>query len=205
MSESLWPHGLQHSKPPCPSPTPRVYSNLCPLNWWCHPTISSSVVLVSSHLQSFPASGCFLMSQFFASGSQSIGVSASTSVLPTNIQDWFPLGWTKWTIILSKDDSTRRVSFPLLFPNIDGNDHSSACRGKSALALKTKEGCHATASPRGRPAVHCLWGQAEGPLHIVSWESGNVAETVFTSSQVERLLQWVCAQRPFHSETVTRI
>ena len=87
MSNSLQAHGLQHARPLCSSPTPRVYSNSCPLSRWCHPTISSSVVPFSSHLQSFPASGSFQMSQFFASGSQSIGVSASTSVLPMNIQD----------------------------------------------------------------------------------------------------------------------
>ena len=86
---SLWPHGLQHIRPPCPSPTPGAYSNSCPLNRWCHPTISSSVVPFSSSLQSFPASGSFQMSQFFASGAQSIGVSASISVLPKNIQGWF--------------------------------------------------------------------------------------------------------------------
>ena len=90
--DSLWPHGLQHTRPPCPSPTPRVYSNSCPLSWWCHPTISSSVIPFSSCLQSIPASGSFLMSRFFASGGQSIGTSAS--VLPMNIQDWFPLGLT---------------------------------------------------------------------------------------------------------------
>ena len=87
-------HGLQHSRLPCPSPTPKAYSNSCPLSQWCHATISSSVVPFSLHLQSFTASGSFQMSQFFASGGQSIGVSASASVLPMNIQDWFPLGWT---------------------------------------------------------------------------------------------------------------
>ena len=96
VSDSLWPHGLQHARPPCPSPTPRVYSNSCPLNRWCHPTISSSVVLFSSCPQSFPASGSFPMTQFFASSGQNIGVSALTSVLPMNIQHWFPLGWTRW-------------------------------------------------------------------------------------------------------------
>ena len=94
--DSLWPHGLQHTRPPCPLPTPGVYSNSGPLNRWCHPTISSSVVPFSSCLQSFQASGSFQMSQLFASGGQSIGVSASSSVLPMNIQDWFPLGWTGW-------------------------------------------------------------------------------------------------------------
>ena len=102
MSNSLQPHGLQNARPPCPSPTPRVYSNSWPLSRWCHPIISSSVIPFSSHLQSFPASGSFQMSQFFTSGGQSIGVSASTSVLPTNIQDWFPLGWTSWISLQSK-------------------------------------------------------------------------------------------------------
>ena len=86
-------HGLQHARLPCPSPTPRACPNSCPLSQWCHPPISSSVILFSSCLQSFPASGSFPFSQFFASGGQSIGVSASTSVLPMNIQDWLPLGW----------------------------------------------------------------------------------------------------------------
>ena len=94
MSNSLWPHGLQHTRLPCPSPTPRACSNSCPLSWWCHPTISSSVVSSFSCLQSFPASGSFPMSQFFTSGGQSIGASALASVLPMNIQDWFPLGVT---------------------------------------------------------------------------------------------------------------
>ena len=102
MSSSLRPHGLQHTRPSCPSPTPRVYSNSCPLSQWCHPTISFSVVPFSSCLQSFPASGCFQMSWFFTSGGQSIGVSASASVLPINIQDWFPLGWTGWIPLQSK-------------------------------------------------------------------------------------------------------
>ena len=95
-SDSLWPHGLQHTRSPCPSPTPGVYSNLCPLSWWCHPTISSSVIPFSSCFQSFPASDSFQMSQFFTSGDQTIGVSALASVLPINIQDWFPLSWTGW-------------------------------------------------------------------------------------------------------------
>ena len=96
VSNSLWPHGLQHARPPCPSPTPGVYSKSCLLSQWCHPTISSSIVPFSSCLQSFPASGSFQMNQLFASGSQSIGVSASPSVLSMSIQDWFPLGWTGW-------------------------------------------------------------------------------------------------------------
>ena len=96
VSNSLWPHGLQHARLPCPSPTPGACSNSCPLNRWCHPTISSSVNPFSSHLQSCPASESFPMSQFFTPGGQSTGVSASASVLPMNIQDWFPLGWTGW-------------------------------------------------------------------------------------------------------------
>ena len=102
MSDSLWPHGLQHFRPSCPSPTPRVYLNSCPLSWWCHPTISSSVIPFSSCLQSFPASGSFQMSQFIATGGQSIRVSASASVLPMNIQDWLLLGWTGFISLQSK-------------------------------------------------------------------------------------------------------
>ena len=99
MSDSLWPHELQHARPPCPSPTPRVHSNSCPSSRWCHPAISSSVVPFSSCPQSLPASGSFPMSQFFASGGQSIGVSASA---PKNTQDWSPLGWTGWISLQSK-------------------------------------------------------------------------------------------------------
>ena len=102
VSDSLRPHELQYTRPPCLTPTPGVYSNSCPLSWWCHPAISSSVIPFSSCLQSFPASRSFQMSQFFASGGQSIGVSASASVLPINIQDWFPLGLTGWFSLQSK-------------------------------------------------------------------------------------------------------
>ena len=101
VSNSLWPHGLQHTRPPCPSPTPEACSNSCPLSQWCHPTISSSVVPFFSCLQSFPASGSFPMSLFFPSGGQRIGASALASVLPVNSQDWFPLeltGLTYWAI-----------------------------------------------------------------------------------------------------------
>ena len=102
MSNSLQPHEPQHTRPPCPSPTPRGYPNSCPLSRWCHPTISSSVIPFSSCLQYDWTSGSFQMSQFFASGGQNIGVSASTSVLPMNTQDWFPLGWTGWISLQSK-------------------------------------------------------------------------------------------------------
>ena len=102
VSDSLWPHGPQHARPPCPSPTPRVHPNPCPLSQWCHSAISSSVVPFSSYPRSFPASGYFQMSQLFASGGQSIRVAASKSVLPMNIQDWSPLGWTGWISLQSK-------------------------------------------------------------------------------------------------------
>ena len=99
---TLWLDGPQHARPPCSSPTPGAYSNSCPSSGWCHPTVSSSVIPFSSRLQSFPPSGSFPMSQFFASGGQSIGVSASASVFPMNIQDWFPLWWTGWISLQSK-------------------------------------------------------------------------------------------------------
>ena len=101
MFDSLLPHGLQNARPPCLSPTPGHHSDSCPSSWWCHST-SSSVVPFSSCLQSFPASGSFQMSQFFTSGGQSFGVSASASVLPMNIQDWFSLGWTVWVSFETK-------------------------------------------------------------------------------------------------------
>ena len=102
LSDSLRPHEPQHARPPCPSPTPGLYTNSCLLSRWCHPTISSSLVPFSSCLQPFPASGSFQMCQLFTSGGQNIGVSASASVLPMNTQDWFPLGWTGWISLQSK-------------------------------------------------------------------------------------------------------
>ena len=103
MCDSLQPLEPQYARPPCPSPTPRVHSNSCPLSQWCHPTISCSVVPFSSRPQSFPASRSFPMSQLLASGGQSIGASASTSVLPMNNQDWSPLGWTGWISLQPKE------------------------------------------------------------------------------------------------------
>ena len=100
VPDSLQPHELQHVRPPCPSPTPGVHPNLCPLSWWCHPTISSSVIPFSSHL--YPASGSFPVSQFFASGGHSIGASALASVFPMNTQDGFALGLTGWISLQSK-------------------------------------------------------------------------------------------------------
>ena len=102
VSDSLRPHELQHTRPPCPSPTPRVHTNSCPSSRWCHPAISSSVIPFASCPQPFPASGSFQMSQLFESGGQSIGVSVSTSDLPMNTQDWSPLGWTGWISLQSK-------------------------------------------------------------------------------------------------------
>ena len=102
VPESLWPHELQHARPPCPLPSPRVYPNSCPLSQWCYPTISSSVISFSSCPQSFPTSGSFQMSQLLASGGQNTGVSALTSVLPMNTQDWFSLGWPRWISLQSK-------------------------------------------------------------------------------------------------------
>ena len=145
LSDCLWPNGLQHARPPYPSPTPGVYSNSCPLSRWCHSTISSSLTPFSSHLQSFSASGSFLMSQFFASGGQSIGVSASASVLPMNIQDWFPLGWTGWISLLSKGSQEssptphfENISFSilsLLYGLTHTSIHDWKCMEKSLLWL----------------------------------------------------------------------
>jgi len=116
FSDSLRSHGPQHGRLPCPSPTPRACSNSCPSSQWRHPVISSSVVPLSSRLQSFPESGSFQMSQHFASGGQMTGVSASASVLPMNIQDWFPLGWTGWISLQSKGLSR-------VFPNTTVQKH----------------------------------------------------------------------------------
>ena len=134
MSDSLWPHGLQHARPPCPSSTPGVYSNSYPLSWWCHPAISSSVVLFSSCLQSFPASWSCPMSQVFASGGQIIGVSASTSVLPTNTQDWSPLGWNGWISLQSKglsrvfsNTTVQKLQFFCAQLSLRSNSHIHTC------------------------------------------------------------------------------
>ena len=116
VSNSLWPHGRQHARPPCPLPTPRVYSNSCPLNQWCHPTISSSVIPFSSSLQSFPASRSSLMSRLFILGGWSIGVSASPLVLLMNIHGWFPLGLTGWISLQSK-------GLPRVFSNTTVQKH----------------------------------------------------------------------------------
>ena len=122
MSDSLQPHGLQHTRPPWPSPTPVVYSNSCPWSRWWHPTISSSVFTFSSCRQPFPASGPFQTSQFFAASGQSVGVSASASVHPMNVQDWFPLGWTGWISLKCKGLSR-------VFSNTTAQKHQSFSSG----------------------------------------------------------------------------
>ena len=130
VSDCLRTHGLQHARLPCPSPTPGVHSNSSPLSWWCHPTISSSVIPFSSCPQSFPASGSFQMSQLFTSGGQSIGVSASISVLPMNIQDWFPFGWTGWISLQSRglsrvfsSTTVQKHQFFCALPSSQSNSH----------------------------------------------------------------------------------
>ena len=147
MSDSLQPHGLQHTRLPCPSPTPRVYSNSCPLNQWCHPTISSSVIPFSSCLQSFPASGTFQMSQLFASDGQSIGVSALASVLPMNTQDWSPLGWTGWISLQSKGLSR-------VFSNTTVQKHQSF---STQLSLRSNTHIHTQPLEKPQPWL-------DGPL-----------------------------------------
>ena len=112
VSDSLWPHESQHTRPPCPSPTPGVYSNSCPSSQWCHPAISSSVVPFSSCPQSLPASKSFPMSRLFAWGGQSIGVSASASVLLMNTQGWSPSEWTGWISLQSKGLSSKYIAWP---------------------------------------------------------------------------------------------
>ena len=120
MSDSLWPRELQHARPPCPSPTPRVHPNSCPSSWRCHPAISSSVVPFSSCPQSLPASESFPVSQLFTSGGQSIGASTSASALPMNTQDWSPLGWIDWISLQSKGLSR-------VFSNTRAQKHQFFC------------------------------------------------------------------------------
>ena len=131
VSDSLWPHRLQHFRLPCPSPSPRACSNSCLLSQWCHPTISSSVIPFSSCLQSFPVSGSFLMSQLFTSDSQSIGASVSASALPMNIQDWFPLWLTGLVSLQSKGLS--KVFFNTSKLILWGQHHPNK---------KTRQRCH---------------------------------------------------------------
>ena len=132
VSDSLWPHELQHARPPCPSPTPGVHWDSCPSSQWCHPAISSSVIPFSSCPQPLPASGSFPMSQLFAWGGQSTGISALASVLPKNTQDWSPLGWTGWISLQSKGLS-RVFSNELYYLK-------NQCFGQNHEALLEKKG-----------------------------------------------------------------
>ena len=139
VSDSLQPHELQHSRPPCPSPTPRVHSNSCPWSRWCHPAISSSDVPFSSCSQSLPASGSFPMSQLFAWGGQSIGVSASASVLTMNTQEWSPLEWTGWISLQSKGLSR-------VFSNTTVQKHQFFC-----AQLSSQSNSHIHTRPLEKP------------------------------------------------------
>ena len=139
VANSLPPRELQHARPPCPSPTPGVYSNPCPSSWWCHPAISSFVIPFSSCPQSLPASGSFPMNQLFIWGSQNIGVSASASVLPMNTQDWSPLGWTGWISLLSKGLSR-------VFSNTTVQKHQFFC-----AQLSSQSNSHIHTWPLGKP------------------------------------------------------
>ena len=132
MSDTLQPHEPKHTRPPCPAQTPGVYSNSCPLSWWCHLTFSSSVVPFSSCSQSFPTSGTFQMSQLFISGGKSVGVSASSSVFPMNTQDWFPLRWTGWISLQSKGLSR-------VFSNATVQKHQFFC---AQFTLKSNSHIH---------------------------------------------------------------
>ena len=139
VSDSLRPHELQHSRPPCPSPTPRVYLNSCPLSRWCHPAISSSVIPFSSCPQSLPALGSLPMSQLFSWGGQSIGASALASVPPMNIQDWSPLEWTGW--ISSQSKGLSRV-----FSNTTVQKHQFF-----GAQLSSQSNCHTHTWPLEKP------------------------------------------------------
>ena len=149
MSNSLWPHEPRHTRPPWPSPTPRVHPNPCPSSQWCHPTISSSVIPFSSCAQSFPASGSFQMSQLFASGGQSIGFLASASVLPMTIQNRFPLGWTGWISLQSGE-------FSRVFSNTTVQKHQFF----SALIF-----CLFVCFPEPLPSVLEFWQHLPACLH----------------------------------------
>ena len=168
MSDSLQPHGLQHARLRCPSPTPRACLNSCPLSRGCHPTISTSVIPFSSCLQSFPASGSFSMSHFFASGGQSIGVSALASVLPFNIQDWFPFGLTGWISLQSKGLS--RVSSNIQIKSINS-------LVLSFLYTPTLTSIHDSRKKRPPPKntskTHLHRSQTDG-YQMGSWEGGGI-------------------------------
>ena len=151
ISNYLWPHGLQHTRISCPPPTPRAYSNSCPSSRWCHPAISSSVIPFSSCLQTFPASESFPVSQFFTSGGQRIGISPSASVLPMNIQDWFPLWWICWITLQSKGLST-------VFSNTTVQKHQFF-----SVQLSSLPNCHIHIWPLEKP-----WPWLDGTL-LAKW------------------------------------
>ena len=194
VSDSLQPHGLQHARPPCPSPTPGACSNSCPSSRWCHPTNSSSVVPFSSRLQSFPASGSFPMSQFFTSDSQSVGVSSSASVLPMNIQDWFPLGLTGWISLQSKGLSR-------VFSNTTVQKHQINYQFSSVA-----ESCPTLCDPMNRsmpglPVHHHLPEFTQTHVHRVrdviqpSHPRSSLSPPTPNPSQHQSLFQWVNSSR----------
>ena len=159
MSDSLWPRELQHARPPCPSPTPRVHSNSCPSSQWCHLAISSSVVPFSSCPQSLPAPGSFPMSQLFTWGGQSIGVSASASFLPMNTQDWSPLGWTGWIPLQSKglsrvfsNTTVQKHQFFSVHLSSQPNSHINTW----PLESHWNNGCSLTPHAASHICVHCI-------------------------------------------------
>ena len=158
MSDSLQPHGLQHTRLPSPSPTPRAYLNSCPLSQWCHPTISSSVVPFSSCSQSFPGSGSFLTSQFFTSGGQSIRVSAL--VLPVNIQDWFPFGLTGLISLKSTGFAAEGTISPWGTPNQEGNVLGHSCDLKASF---TDLRAITVLLTVGIGDLSLVWGSERGP------------------------------------------
>ena len=160
VSDSLWPHGRQHSRPPCPSVTPWVYSNSCPLSWWCHPTTSSSVIPFSSCLQSFPALGSFQMSQFFALGGQSIGVSASTLVLPDEYSGliFFRMDWLDLLAVQGLSRVFSSITFKSInSPSIgDGKTIGGTCILSSTVHACEKWRLIYTCCPRGAPRQDML-------------------------------------------------
>ena len=183
LSDSLWLHEPQHSRPPCPSPTPGVHPNPCPSSWWCHPTTSSSVVPFSYFPQSFPASGSCPMSQLFASVGQNIGISASTSVLPMNTQDWSSLGWTRWISLQSK-------GLPRVFSSttvqkervINMNSFKNLCAWKGTAVFQlTSRGraAHSSALCRGRSFQLKMW--QVGAIWAFSFDDkGDTSQLAFT-------------------------
>ena len=187
VSNSLWAHGLQHTRLPCPSPTPRACSNSCPSSWWCHPTISSSVVPFSSCLQSFSPSGSCSMSQFSASGGQNIGVSALASVLPMNIQDWFPLGWTGWISLQSKGLSR-------IFSNTGVQKHQFF---GPQLSLWSNSHIHTWLLEK-----QCIWVEVQCSCLENPWDGGAWWASIYGIAQSPTRLKWLSSSsRPLLCQT----